>query len=561
MRPAKRTISRRVFWSFVISGFVAVAFLAIPVKRGLWKWRFEKTIQEAEKALASQDLSLAHEQLVLAWEVSTRSADQLRDLLELSRTLRSASYETIADTLLKQVDVTGEDYRQVLEGALSLGRLDFFRKVEGELPSSLAGDRKIGFLKSRVLQQEGRLEAAFLSTQDWLTDAPSAEEWILIRELLSGLDQDPAARRLAVLLIQREMAGEDERALRGFRAIADLDKAGDLFRGDQLLLWLDQRKLGGVEERLFAAGLHVRRLEGEEREKLLEQIVEQYEQRDPGALAKWLLENQASERLPALSSERAQEDLTTFLAKVQSLIDDEQYTEALKLLETPHSKMKNYFLEATKAGLEFQTGNSIQGIFYRERALEAASLDGTYQAHQVILKLAERFKDGKGAQKIAEAIMRLSPDEWPPAVELVFLERYLDYDGKKGADFYERVHAARPHDRFARYRYALLLTVSGGDLSRARRLLIPLNHDSPAASLSAALALTELGQNPEMALEQLSEYRGEKLAAPDRAVMATVLFMNDQKREAAALSEFLESDDLPPYLLSHLRTYWPDFLK
>ncbi|MGJ8696683.1 MAG: hypothetical protein ACSHYF_10220 [Verrucomicrobiaceae bacterium] len=551
-KATRRSRIRVAGAAFLTIGVLALIFSG-PLKRFVWNWRFEAAVAEGASHLEKGDYLGAHNQLMLAWQLSDYSEGELLELLDLSRRLRSPSHIQIAERLLACPPSENESYLNMMEGALALGQLNLFRKIEEALPDELGETDEVGFMRSRLLYLEGKPAEAFLSTQQWFDEEVGDTEWHFVRQLLGELPDNEPARKLAALLIETDLENaEPEEALRAFRSIGALENAEELFDGRALGAWLDKEELGTSSDRLLAYSLEMKRSDAATRAALVQEVVARYQRVDSENLARWLLLNGERGELMALTTE----ELITYVARLQALMDAEQFAEALEELGNPHPRMERHLVEVTRACLEYRLGNKTQSMFHRSRAIEAAGLKGDYEALADCLRVAEHLRDGESARKLVEAITELIPAKLPAANELVFVEGYLDYDAEAICDFYERYSAGQPEDRFAKFRYGMMLAITGRDLSRARRLLIPLHRETPDPSLAAALSLTHLSSNPAKALSYLKNADPEKMVAQDRAILATVFFANGRVEEAKKVTQSMETAKIPRYLLEFLRKEW-----
>ncbi|MGJ8696686.1 MAG: hypothetical protein ACSHYF_10235 [Verrucomicrobiaceae bacterium] len=534
--------------------------VAIPAKDWVWRLRYKTAMEQATEKVSAGQIPGARERLDLAWQVSDRSLRELREMLVLSRMTGSGRFSDIARRMVSGGEGTKEDYRSILEGCLIFNEHDLFEEVESAIPVLLQGEMEIRALRSRFLFLTGRKEQALVAARECLAEAPTPETRSLVRQMLLVGGGNAEAFREAAELIKVDLASEDrEVALTAYREIRGFPGAERWFDGDELLLRLKEGQLGGEEEILFAHSLRVRGASEAERGRILAEVRSEFGSASPDAFSRWLLENGLGGEIHPAGPETGEEESeTVYLARIQVLIDGGKFEEAREQLENPHFKVATHLIEALRSGVAFGLGEPTTNLHFRNRAIKAAAYEDSFEAFRSILVVANRFGDRESERKIIESLIQLNPLKLPPASQLGFIDGYLKDDLKSLCGFYERCHAAIPEDVFIRRKYALLLTVTGRDAQRARRLLRPVFNASPTDSLACALGLTYLPEDPEGAKEEVAQVDPRNLKPPAKAILATILHLNGEREEALLLLDTVRMEEVSPLLGSYLGGLWAE---
>ncbi len=534
---------------------IVIAICALkPAKNYLREFRFERSLSEAVDHFGEGNGQQAEHSLKFAWHVSDQSLEELRKVLGLAQNNRSPMIVAVLTAFLDKDDLKREDYDRALGICLDFGQPHLFSSLYEKMPDALQEEAHFQFYQSRFLASTGRESEALSWARSNLQKVPEARS--LLRQLLLKNRNEQEAFEEAAALVREDLASVDSEV--GLLALRDLQ----LFKveqdhglGNEIADWLERTTVGTVQDLLFAHGLVLSQIPEEDRQAFIVGVRDKFGEENSAEVVRWLLKNHAAEALEEMLSDESAVSEDTYLARIQVAIDRGDYKQAWKWLEVPHPRVEKHLVEALKSGLAYQLGDSSASLFHRNRAIQAAALSQRYKFFSAILMISERFEDRESSEKVAMAMSELNPGLLPSATKLEFLDRYMDFDANAICAFYERLHASRPSEPFTRRKYALMLTVAGEENSRARRLLMPLLRTHPSESLSCAIAMTWLRDDPARALAEIEEIDPSGLQDPAKLIYATILSENGKADEAKELSETLDESRVQPYLLSFLRTF------
>ncbi|NJM36930.1 MAG: hypothetical protein HC845_03115 [Akkermansiaceae bacterium] len=556
---------------FVAILLIGCTFAAKPAAKYVFAKRFSSSLAEAKQNLAAGKRQQAEENLLVAWQVSNKETNQLRELLEISHLIPSKESVVIASSLFISQKATPQDRTLALDVLSRLGLAPAFEPLYDRLPESEKSLTANRISRARHFYASQQLDAAIEEIEKAAVNPKDHLAHLALIDLLldkkkpicSEEDFEKAQTRISQLVRILMESDETEAALNGIYRITKLENPLKFFRHPELERWINehdkQNKL--IKERLFLLSLRINEMPESIRSEAIGKVFEQYRESFPDELVDWLVQMNAVDWVAKLSPEAREKSLPTYFAYLEYLLQYEKWTEATEWLLKAPQRADKIIIEATLSAVAFKQGDNAKNFHYWDRAFQAASFEGKYANFFTILTIAERMGDTNTARRVAEVITEAPTLSLPATEELYYLDRHLSNKPEKLLSFYEKLHASREKDSSALLKYAQLIIVTGKDIPRARKV-IQSGSRNPATEYSflCAEALCHLAENGEKAALALIEKSGLKWdkskSAADTAIFATILYKTGQADEAVRLSSFIQWEKGALHLKSYLLNYW-----
>lgn len=570
----KHSMSRRTKVLIALGVLVVVLLVsAKPAYRAFKANRFQVAIEKAEGAFESNQRSEGDTQLALAFQLSNKSPKQLEQMFEVGKLTDTDLSGTIATSFYTRGDASAEEKLDVLEYLSSHRNPEIFLSLSSRLPSEDFKPLRGAFAKARFFARQGHFDEAIAVAEAALEDRPLSRDHVGLLELyLLGhnvvLNQGQTGTHFAdaANLFRRLVETQDENLVKAaLQRITGFDDPLIYFRERELSQLFEtydpNREL--IQARLFVQRQVLGKMfAGRQRERLKE-LVELYKADYPAEIAGLLVEFNATDLLEELEEGSEETNLTVYYAKLESLLKDNNYPEVRRQIEEAPVDANRTVLETILGAMAFAEGDNAKNHYHISRAFQSASFEGSYTDFNTIMTISERFGDASSARKAAEAISKVTPRALPDSKNLKFLDVHLGYRPELLLTTFEKLHATRPTDELIALKYAHLLTVTGGDLELAAKILTELPEDSNFnESILAARALVNLAQGDAAAgLKLLDEERLDWTtlqSQSDKFIYLSLLYVArpDQRSEAVTIAQEINWDIVLDYLKVYLLPKW-----